>query len=117
MMGININDKEFPFTEAILSGKKVIETRYGRSLDPYIGQKVGLVRTGKGKATLVGYAVIGKPKVYKTRKQFDSDWNKHLVASDSKFSWKGIKYGYPLMDIESTRPRVVTTRGIVARKI
>jgi len=58
MLGININCKHQDFIAQILSGEKIIETRNTPSLNPYIGQKIGLIRTGQGKATLEGYAQL-----------------------------------------------------------
>lgn len=62
---LNINDKSEKFTSQILSGEKTIETRNIKSLHPYIGKRVGIVRTGKGVATLVGYVTVGHPIFYK----------------------------------------------------
>ena len=67
-MGININDSEAPYTEMILDGDKTIETRRTNSLDPYVGEEVGIIRTGKGPATLVGFMDIGKPTQYSNYK-------------------------------------------------
>lgn len=118
MMGININDKCQDFTGQILRGEKTIETRKTRSLDPYIGERVGLIRTGVGKATLVGYATVGEPVVYDSVAKFRADYNKHLVAPGSAFDIKdGVKYGYPLMQVETIAPREVQSKGIVARKV
>ena len=118
MMGININDKCQDFTGQILRGEKTIETRKTRSLDPYIGERVGLVRTGVGKATLVGYATVGEPVVYDSVAKFRRDYDKHLVAPGSAFDIKdGLKYGYPLMQVESITPKLVQSKGIVARKL
>lgn len=118
MMGININDSTQDFTGQILRGEKTIETRNTRSLDPYIGDRVGLVRTGVGKATLVGYATVGEPVVYDSVAKFRRDYDKHLVAPGSAFDIKdGLKYGYPLMQVEVIAPREVQSRGIVARKV
>jgi SAM-dependent methyltransferase len=117
-MGININDECQDFTGQILRGEKTIETRKTRSLDPYIGERVGLVRTGVGKATLVGYATIGEPVVYDSVAKFRRDYDKHLVAPGSAFDIKdGLKYGYPLMQVESVEPREIESRGIVARRL
>ena len=117
-MGININDSTQDFTGQILRGEKTIETRKTRSLDPYIGERVGLVRTGVGKATLVGYATVGEPVVYDSVAKFRRDYDKHLVAPGSAFDMKDrLKYGYPLMQVESVEPRVIESRGIVARKV
>ena len=118
LMGININDKCQDFTGQILRGEKTIETRKTRSLDPYIGERVGLVRTGVGKATLVGYATVGEPVVYDSVAKFRRDYDKHLVAPGSAFDIKdGLKYGYPLMQVESITPKLVQSKGIVARKL
>ena len=120
MMGININDKCQDFTGQILRGEKTIETRNTRSLDPYIGERIGIVRTGisKQKATLVGYATVGEPVVYDSVAKFRRDYDKHLVAPGSAFDIKdGLKYGYPLMQVESITPKLVQSKGIVARKL
>ena len=117
-MGININDKCQDFTGQILRGEKTIETRKTRSLDPYIGERIGLIRTGVGKAALVGYATVGEPVVYDSVAKFRQDQSKHLVAPGSAFDIKdGLKYGYPLMQVESVEPRQVESRGIVARRL
>lgn len=117
-MGININDKTQDFTAQILSGEKTIETRRTNSLRPYVGKRVGIVRTGRGKATLVGYATVGEPIRYENQKQFAKDRARHRVAAGSPHDCgpEG-KFGYPMIDVEATTPRPVTSRGIVARRI
>lgn len=116
--GVNINDKVQPFTDQILSGEKTIETRRTNSLRPYIGQRVGIIRTGKGKALLVGFAVIGEPIFYGTKAEFSADFKRHLVSDKSKFRFKrGGKFGYPLTKVTRCAPVPVKSRGIVARKL
>lgn len=121
MMGININDKTFPFTILILEGIKTIETRNSPSLSPYIGKRVGIVRTGVGAATLIGYCTVGEPKVYTTDEAFEADLDLHQVVNGySKYDFKhsnGVKYGYPLLDVKRCKYQIVTTRGIIARKV
>lgn len=119
-IGININDEEQDFTDQIMRGEKSIETRDTDSLKSYVGRKVGIIRTGKGKAYLVGYCKVGTPKIYRNELEFREDYDKHLVERGSKFDIKegGIKYGYPLYDIERLdEPRLITSRGIISRKI
>jgi hypothetical protein len=118
MMGININDKTQHYTAQILSGEKTIETRRTNSLRPYVGKRVGIVRTGRGRATLVGYATIGEPIRYENRPQFAADYARHRVAAGSPHDCgpEG-KYGYPLIDVETVEPSPVTSRGIVARRL
>ena len=117
-MGININDSDQAFTDQILKGQKTIETRNKPTLDPYIGRKVGIIRTGVGTATLVGYVVIGNPIFYRNKKEFDRDYHKHLISKDSSFyiTEKG-KWGYPLKNVEKTKEKYITSKGIVSRKL
>ena len=119
-IGININDKIQDFTGQILRGEKTIETRNTNSLRPYIGRKVGIIRTGKGKAYLVGYCTIGEPKVYESEREFRRDFDKHLVDRGSKFNIPegGIKFGYPLHDVTRLdEPKLIKSKGIISRKI
>ena len=116
--GVNINDSAQPFTDQILTGQKTIETRRTNSLRPYIGQKVGLIRTGKGQAMLVGFAVIGEPVFYRTKAEFSADFARHQVGDKSKFGFKrGGKFGYPLTMVTRCKPQPVFSRGIIARKL
>ena len=114
MIGININDKHQPFTDQILSGAKTIETRNSKSLHPYINKVVGIIRTGKGKATLVGYTKIKEAKKYNNN--FDKDYNKHLVAPDSPYHGQN-KWGYILVDSFRCEPKLISSRGIISRKL
>lgn len=126
-IGVNVNDKRQPFTDQILDGSKTIETRSAPTLHPYVGKKVGLVRTGKGKAMLVGYVTIGEPKLYTTASSFDRDYKSHLVGKDSPFhiskTKKGSKWGYSLENVEKIEPRLlkdgtgVAPNPRVARKL
>ena len=117
-IGININDKQQAFTEQILGGLKTIETRNKNSLKPYIGRRVGIVRTGKGMATLVGFVTIGEPVFYADKIQFDADHHRHLVAKDSPYYiTSGGKWGYPLQDVMRCEEKELPSRGIIARAI
>ena len=118
--GININDEFQDFTGQILRGEKTIETRDSRSLDSRIGKLTGIIRTGirNQKATLVGYAVIGEPVVYDSVAKFRRDYKKHLVAPGSEHDIKdGLKYGYPLMQVETVTPKELTSQGRVIRQL
>ena len=118
--GININDSKQPFTKQIISGEKTIETRNTNSLKAQVGKRVGIIRTGKGKARVVAYATIGEPIVYNNKEEFRKDQDKHLVEEGSEFDIKedGLKYGYPLLDVKKVdRPFLVKSKGIVSREI
>ena len=117
-MGININDKRSPWTDLILSGQKTIETRASKSLHPYVGKRVALIQTGKGKAKIVGLATIGEPIHYDTIEAFRADVNKHRVNPDTGYDIETTKYGYPLKDVQKIHtPIEVGSRGIVARNV
>ena len=63
-MGINIRfDQGIDYAALIVDGIKTLETRRTDSLRPYVGRRVGIVRTGCGPAQLVGYAMIMEPIV------------------------------------------------------
>ena len=118
-MGININDRGHPFTGDILAGRKTVETRATDSLRPYVGRRVGIVRTGTGPAVLVGFATIGEPIRYGSPASFRADYGRHRVPAGSVFDYgSGGRFGYPLSDVRSCRPRVVGGRGgRIARRI
>ena len=119
MKGININCKHQDFIGQILSGEKTVETRNTPSLNPYIGQRIGLIRTGKGKATLEGYATITGNIVYNSKQYFDYDYRSHRVGNNSPYyiNESSIKVGYILGDVEAINPQLVSSRGIVSRDI
>ena len=118
MKAININCKYEPFVDCILDGIKTIETREKNTLKSLVGQRVGIIKTGCGKAKLCGYVTISNVIKYNTENEFRIDENKHLVKEGSKYDigTKG-KYGYVLSNPERCRERDVFSRGIVIRNI
>lgn len=117
-IGININDSNAPWSELILSKEKTIETRSTNSLKPYINKKVGIIRTGKGQALLVGFMRLGEPKIYNTLKEFRMEEGLHRVNAGNVFDWVTPKFGYPIYDVQRIdTPMPITSWGIVARKL
>lgn len=117
-IGININDKHEKWSEFLLSGKKTIETRNTNALKSYVGQPVAVIRTGVGKACIVGFIMLDEPIVYNTLEQFRADTERHGIQAGSVFDWKGRKYGYPVEVLHKLEaPLPVTSLGIVSRKI
>lgn len=118
----NINDKTQAFTEQILGGIKTEETRACHSLDSLIGMTVAIVRTGKGKAKIVGTCKIAGSVEYHSEQEFNSAYDRHRVAHGSKFDFahakKGFKVGYLLEDVQRLEaPADCPSRGIVIRNI
>lgn len=118
MKAVNINDSTAPFTDYILSGVKTIETRNTNSLKSLVGQRVGIIRTGLGKAVLVGFVTISGVIIYESEREFRKDESRHLVAKGSRYDLKTIKYGYLLTNPERlSEPEIVKAKGIVIRNI
>jgi hypothetical protein len=118
-MGFNVNDTSAPFTDWILEGKKEIETRNSDSLRPHVGERVGIIRTGVGPATLVGYCTLGEPIIYRDNRDFRQDQSQHMVPEGPLWDiFPGmIKYGYPLLDVERCEPKAIVTQGRVWRRL
>lgn len=83
MIGIHINDSKFPYTDMILCGGKKMETRFKPTLHPFIGQRVAIIRTGKGPATIVGTVKI-LDAAWCDRETFKHIRFLHMVRSGSK---------------------------------
>jgi len=116
--GLNINDSTGQWTDMLLTGVKTIETRNQNNLKSFVGKPIGVVRTGVGKACVVGIIKLGSPIEYKTHIAFRKDFKQHRVEEGSPFDWNGIKFGYPVEVIEILdKPIPVTNRGYVTRKI
>jgi predicted GNAT family N-acyltransferase len=106
------------YADLIVSGAKKFESRETASLKPYVGKRVGIVRTGAGQAEVIGSVEIGQP-IKVNEKQFNQLRDQHLVAEDSSFNIKKgqTKFLYPMINPTSTPPQKVTSKGIVARAI
>ena len=121
MKAININDKEIEYTRLMFRthNAKDIETRATPSLMSVVGQRVGIIRTGKGPAMLVGYVDVVGVKVYENREAFQADYARHFVPKGSKYDIKsgGKKYGFILANAMPCDPTPVTSKGIVIRNI
>ena len=120
-LGINVrSDGLTDYAGLIVSGQKLWESRRTRSLDPYVGKRVGIVRTGSGAAMVVGSAIIGAAMAV-NEKQFNELRSEHFVSQGSTFDIEkgGKKYLYRLLDCKQIKPRPVPkgSLGIIARQI
>ena len=106
------------YADEILSGNKTFETRNTDSLRPYVGQRVGIARTGAGEAKALGSAEIGEPIVV-DEATFRTMQDQHLVPPGTDFDIKpgGTKYLYPVSNPERFDTPKSVGHGIVSRKI
>lgn len=120
-MGIGINirsTKNRRYALDIAQGLKTLETRNSDSLRAYIGERVGLIETGRGRAMLVGFATVGDP-IEISSADFDDHYASHLVAPGDDFYPEpgSSKQCYPMLNAESCEPRAIYSFGIRSRKI
>jgi hypothetical protein len=121
MMGINVrNDNKagIRYADEIISGNKKYETRDTDSLRPYVGKRIGIVRTGEGAAKAIGEVTLGEPLVV-NEQQFNEMRDQHLVPAGSTFDVKagGVKYLYPITNPTKFDTEKEVGKGIVSRKI
>lgn len=116
--GFNVrNEKKNRYADWIVDGKKYYETRPSPSLNPHVGERLAVIRTGEGKAVAIGEVTIGKPIKVTTEEEFKKLQSKHLVPMDSKFSFSGVKYLYPMLKpVRYKNPVPVETEGRVFRR-
>ena len=116
--GFNVrNEKKNKYADWIVDGKKYYETRPSPSLNPHVGERLAVIRTGEGKAVAIGEVTIGKPIKVTTEEEFKKLQSKHLVPMDSKFSFSGVKYLYPMLKpVRYKNPVPVETEGRVFRR-
>ena len=102
--GIFVNDGSFPYARTIVEGLKTIETRNRNMLRNLVGERVAIIQTGRGPATIIGYATI-EEAFFCTREQFDDLRDQHLVPPGSRYD-AGItgKWCYRLTDPETCEP-------------
>ena len=118
-IGINVrSDGNIDYADLIVDGKKKLETRNSDSLRPYVGKRVSIVKTGKGKAYAIGVATVGEP-IVADEEEFRKLEKEHLVPVGSKFDIQPeqTKFLYPMLNPKRyERPREVG-HGIVSRKV
>jgi hypothetical protein len=104
--GINI---QAPWAQAIISGHKVIETRFYPLPDKWIDQPLAIIetpgRTGRFKRRIAGLVIFGPSWCYADRDAFARDRTKHLVdPDDPRFGWKSDskpKWAWPVVWVEA----------------
>jgi hypothetical protein len=104
--GLNI---QAPWAEAIVSGHKVIETRYYPMPRKWIGQPLAIIETPGPARTfkrrIAGVVIFESSWCYADQATFAHDRAKHLVdPDDRRFGWRGDdrpKWAWPVRWVEA----------------
>jgi hypothetical protein len=88
--GVNI---QAPWAQAIVSGHKVIETRFYPLPAKWVGQPLVILetpgKTGRFKRRIAGLVIFAKSWCYADKASFARDYVKHLVEpDDAVFGWR-----------------------------
>ena len=77
-----------PYASAIVHGHKPIETRSRRMLSGCVGDRVAVIRTGRGSPVVVGYVKIVRES-FCPADRFESFRDLTLIPPGSKFDCRG----------------------------
>lgn len=105
--GVFINCHAFPFVSWILSGLKLYETRNRDTLRRFVGRRVLLIETGRGRPTVRGSATIKLCRIVHTRCEWNMLRKKHRVPVGCAYDWTdktNVKYCYMFDDVQSCDP-------------
>lgn len=109
LTGINI---QFPISQLILDGKKIIETRLYPIPPTYVDQEMALVETpgksGKFKSRIIAIITFGPSVKYESETQFYKDSKRHCVTPDSPWAWidSKPKWGWPIIKVQPLKKPV-----------
>lgn len=127
LTGINI---QWPWSEHLLNGSKTIETRSYQLPESLKNIELAVIETpgpngkknaGILKARIIGTIIFEDSFQYKTKKQWLSDHNKHLVEPDDElfaYTSKKEKWGWSIKSFTKLDKPVPppTKRGIILAK-
>ena len=119
MMGINIRtDKQANrrYADLILDGLKTLESRNRPTLKCYEGKRMGIIRTGEGRARLIGYVTVGKGFEV-SAEEFRRLEDQHCVPESSEHDVVQSKWLYPMLDPQRCEEVEVFSKGMIARRI
>lgn len=97
MVGLNVRA---PFARLLANGTKKIETRRYKVPDHYLGHRIAIIETGKGKAKIIGSAELTGWYTYRDRDHWHRESGLHLVERGSDFDWldDSPRYGWKVSD-------------------
>lgn len=101
MIGLNI---QYPWSEMLLLGDKVVETRSYPLPKRLEGMELALVETpGKSKkfkTRIVGTITFSHCFEYRSKQDWQNDFNRHKVLDCDEYCWSGKpKYGWVVSQI------------------
>lgn len=100
------------YASRVADGIKTIETRSRDMLKNLIGERVAIVRTGRGPAQVIGYVRIVN-KVFCYRPFFQTLYPLHLVPPGSKHDCRGAgKWCYILEGAEKCEPYSIPENAV-----
>lgn len=118
--GINI---QWPISDLILNGKKIIETRTYSIPKEYLNLDMVMIETpgkkGKFKARIVAIIRFTECIEYSSKEEFYKDIDKHYVAPDSEWAWTNKKkFGWKVSVIKVFEEKITLNKikGIVFTK-
>lgn len=100
--GINI---QYPISQLIFHGKKIVETRTYPLPEKYINEYMVLVetpgKTGKFKSRGIALIKFGSSFPYMSKEEFYKDTQRHCVTRTSPWAWKKDKpkWGWPILEV------------------
>ena len=97
MRGLNVRGD---FASLIVSGDKPVETRRYKPPEDWLGDRIGIIKTGSGKAMVIGSAILRGWFLYRDIDQWCQERSVHHVPADSVFDWDGTgdRYGWRFED-------------------
>lgn len=118
--GLNI---QWPISELILNGKKIIETRTYPLPEKYLNEEMLLIETpgkhGRFKARIRAIIKFKSIIEYKNKKKFHEDYKRHKVEENSIWDWKDKpKWGWEveIIKVLSKPIHLTKQKGIIYTK-
>ena len=113
--GINI---QWPISELILSGEKTIETRTYPIPQKYLNQEMVLIETpgpkGKFKARTRAIIKFTDCFLYKSKREFYADSERHRVSKNSPWAWTDKpKWGWSILLVSKIESRHILNKGFL----
>ena len=115
---------QYPVSELILNGEKVVETRTYKIPPSYLGKDLLMIETpgstGKFTARIVAIIRFERCIQYSSQEAFRKDFKRHRIASGSTWDWTEVKpkWGWEISFLKKLPSPIVFEgkKGIVYTK-